>query len=231
MKPVIRVAVNGCDGRMGTCVHELALRDDQFETAALLSRDGAAWCSDERAVDAVIDFSNDVGARDACAFAVDHQASLLVATTALSDETRAAIDTAASAVPVIIAANTSFGVAVVDNLITVATQLLGARFDVSIVETHHVRKRDRPSGTALRLAESIADVTGENVAASSIHAIRTGDVVGRHEVIFGSDEQIIRISHEALSRDVFARGALHAIAWLVAQQPGMYSIRQAWGLD
>jgi len=113
MKRVIRVAINGCDGRMGTRVHALAQHDDQFEVAALIGRGGVTWCSDERAIDAVIDFSNDIGARDACDFAVDHRASLLVATTALSDETRAAIDDAAGSIPVIVAANTSYGVAVV----------------------------------------------------------------------------------------------------------------------
>lgn len=227
---MLRMAVNGCNGRMGTCVRALAERDDACSVVASIDARGVTWHDEARDVDAVIDFSNDLGARSACRFAVDHRAALLIATTALSDATHAAIDEASRSIPVIVAANTSYGIAVVDNLITAAANLLDAQFDISIIETHHARKRDRPSGTALRLADSIASAGGRVVPRDSIHAVRTGDVVGDHQVIFGSNEELISISHRALSREVFARGALRAINWLAGQQPGRYEIAQAWGL-
>ena len=147
---MIRIAINGCNGRMGARVMSLAQHDDALVVAASLNSKGITWHDDVRQIDAVIDFSNDAGARSACNIAVDNAAALLVATTGLSSETHAAIDQASEQVPVILAANTSYGVAAVDNLITAAANMFDARFSTSIIETHHVRKRDRPSGTRRR---------------------------------------------------------------------------------
>ena len=129
-----------------------------------------------------------------------------------------------------IAPNTSLGVAVLNHLAAVAAGLLGTRYGVNLIEAHHTGKRDAPSGTALRIADTLRRA-GAELPAESIHAIRSGDVVGEHTVEFAGGGERIRICHMATSRDLFARGALEAAAWLHGRPPGRYTIEQALGLD
>ena len=111
-----------------------------------------------------------------------------------------------------------------------AARLLGDRFEVDVIERHHRFKRDRPSGTALRLAASIESVRGAPVPPERMLSIRSGDIVGEHEVFFAGPAERVVLEHVATNRDVFARGALEAGAWLVGRPPGRYTIEQALGL-
>lgn len=129
-----------------------------------------------------------------------------------------------------VAPNTSLGVAVLCHLVAEAARLLPARFDVDLVDRHHARKKDAPSGTALRIAAAMRDRGGRELPLDRCHALRGGDVVGEHEIQFAGDDQVVRISHAAGSRDVFARGALDAAAWLAGRRPGRYGIEDALGL-
>lgn len=234
--PAIRLAVNGAAGRMGARVCTLARGDQRFDLVSEIDptnidgalQPGAAPAG--AAPDAIVDFSTDDGARDAVQLALRHGAALLVGTTGLSRQTQAVIEVASRSIPVAVAANTSLGVAVLKHLATRAASLLGPEYQVNLVEVHHAAKRDAPSGTALRIAETLRRDAGVHLPDDCIHAIRTGDVVGEHTVEFAAPGERIKISHIATSRDLFARGALAAAAWLRGRPPGLYPIEHALGV-
>ncbi len=233
---MIQLAVNGATGRMGTRICALAKEDDRFKLVAQLHRaheDDAQRASDQLdnlSCDAVIDFSSDAGAQHALNIAVAHNAALVVGTTALSAQSAEKMALSAKSIPVMIAPNTSRGVAVLKHLITEAARLLGSGYDIDIVDTHHAAKRDAPSGTALRLVDALRDSAGIQLSSQRVHCMRAGDVIGDHDVIFAGPGERIKISHSATTRDVFALGALDAAAWLVGRAPGMYTIEQSLGL-
>ncbi|MHC4416461.1 MAG: 4-hydroxy-tetrahydrodipicolinate reductase [Planctomycetota bacterium] len=229
---MIRLAVHGAAGRVGARTCTLARDDPRFELVAEIDREGDPGTPrlGDVTLDAIIDFSSDEGAHGAARLALEHQAALLVGTTGLLRQTLTAIDVAARSVPVMVAPNTSFGIAVITALAVRAARLLGPGFDVNLIETHHVHKRDAPSGTAIRIAEALRRQAAVDLPADRIHAIRSGDVVGEHAVELAAPGERISIRHIATSRDLFARGALRAIAWLHGRVPGRYSIEQALGL-
>lgn len=229
----IRLMVNGSEGKMGARIIALARQDERFVIAAAHDQhDGArAETLAPDSFDVVVDFSSDEGAQRAARLAAAHRAALLVGTTGLSRDSLDAIEVAARSAPVMVAANTSLGIAVLNHLVGQAARLLGPDFAIDLVEAHHAGKRDAPSGTALRLAESIHALGGRELPRDRIQSIRSGDIVGEHEAIFAGPDEKMRISHEATSRDVFARGALRAAAWLVGQAPGRYTIEHSLGLN
>ncbi|MHC4825789.1 MAG: 4-hydroxy-tetrahydrodipicolinate reductase [Planctomycetota bacterium] len=229
---MIRLAVHGAAGRMGARTCSLACNDPRFGLVAQIDLESNTKPANNAGapIDAVIDFSSDEGARNAARIALEQHASLLVGTTGLSRQTLADIEVAARTIPVMIAPNTSLGVAVMNHLAAVAAGLLAPRYGVNLIEAHHTGKQDAPSGTALRIADTLRRA-GAELPAESIHAIRSGDVVGEHTVEFAGGGERIRICHMATSRDLFARGALEAAAWLHGQPPGRYTIEQALGLE
>jgi len=229
---VIRLAINGATGRMGALTCTLARDDSRFELVARIGRDHNVIAGDcDAPIDVVIDFSTDQGTRDATMLAIQRSAALMVGTTGLSRQTLSAIEVASQTIPVMLAPNTSSGVAVMIHLVSEAARLLGPDHDVDIVEVHHSGKRDAPSGTALRIAESIRERAGFELPADRIHAIRAGEVIGEHTVEFFSAGERIRVAHVATSRDLFARGALDAAAWLHGRSPGSWTVEQSMGLE
>ncbi len=230
---MINLVVFGAAGRMGARVCALAHDDERFE---LVGEIDECKCenvlekpndSPSENIDAIIDFSSDAGARKATQYAIEHDAALLICTTALLPQTRDIIEVASRKVPAMIAPNTSFGVAVLIKLVTEAARLLGTDFKVNLTEIHHELKKDAPSGTALRIAEALHKKAGIELADDQIHSIRSGDVIGEHSVEFGGPGERIKIKHFATNRDLFARGALKLTNWLVKQEPGLYSVEQA----
>lgn len=224
----LRVVLHGARGRMGQRIAACAPQAAGCAIVAALDRDDALP-ADGTAADVVIDFSSDAGAARAAALAERLGCALLVGTTGLSAEAVAAIERASRRVPAMVAPNTSLGVAVARRLVTEAARLLGT-WDVDIVETHHARKVDAPSGTARSLAEAVARGRGKPMETSRIHAIRAGDVVGEHAVTWSGAGERVTVAHVATSRDLFALGALRMAAWLVARQPGMH-VPDAWYED
>jgi 4-hydroxy-tetrahydrodipicolinate reductase len=177
------------------------------------------------ACDAVIDFSTPEGTKHAVDLALHKHAALLVATTGLDPSTHNALENAATHIPLLVASNTSLGVAILHRLIekTIREFGFGSETRIALSEAHHEHKRDAPSGTALALAQTIRSA-GAPFPDENIHSMRGGGVVGEHTArIFGHDE-FIQISHVANSRALFAAGALRAITWLAAQKPGRYSM-------
>ena len=170
-----------------------------------------------------VDFSTAAGAAERIKLCTAAGVPLLLGTTGLAPGDSVVLTEAARRVPVLAAANTSLGAAVLMDLVRQATAALGAAFDVSVRDSHHREKRDAPSGTALALGLAIQEGSGtpRQVEYSSV---RGGDLVGEHEVLFLGEGESLRLTHEATDRSVFARGALRAGLWLVGQAPGRYQI-------
>lgn len=224
----LRLLVHGAMGRMGQRIVACAGPEHACHVVVALDReDPCAAKAGE--VDAVVDFSSDEGALRAAELAAALRAALLVGTTGLSAATRDAVARAAGTIPAMIAPNTSLGVAVARRLAEDAARLLPG-FDVDIVETHHVRKVDAPSGTARSLADAVGRGLGKPLDSSRIHAIRAGDVVGDHEVTFSGPGERVSIVHRATSRDLFALGALRMARWLAGQAAGMHTYEE-WFAD
>lgn len=231
---MIKLAVNGAQGRMGQRICALAQGDDRFQLVARLDREDGGDSTDvngDAQCDLVIDFSSEQGAQAAVDLALRNGAALLVGTTGLSSQTTEKIGICSTSIPVMIAPNTARGVTVLSHLIAEAARLLGDEFDIDIIDVHHSAKRDAPSGTALRLVDSLARRAGVKLPANRVHALRAGDVIGDHEVSFAGPGERLKIFHSATTRDVFAVGALRAGAWLVQQPPGKYTIEQSLGLS
>jgi 4-hydroxy-tetrahydrodipicolinate reductase len=183
--------------------------------------DGLAAIEHARA-EAVVDFSAPGATLALAPIAAAAGSALVSGTTGLGDDARGALDRAAARVPVLWEPNMSLGVHVLTELVGRAASAL-ADWDAEIVETHHRAKVDAPSGTALRLAESLGRA---NVG---IHALRGGDVIGDHTVhLLGGGERL-ELTHRATNRDVFAHGALRAARWLVGRPPGRYALRDVLG--
>jgi 4-hydroxy-tetrahydrodipicolinate reductase len=172
---------------------------------------------------------------------------LVIGTTGFSHGERRALDELASQVPIVLSPNTSVGVNLVVELAGRLAQALGQGYDVEILEAHHRMKKDAPSGTALRLAEEIAQSLGRSPEVFKksrdgkvgerpgleigLQSLRGGDVVGEHTVFFLGDGERVELTHRATSRDTFARGALRAARWVVDQAPGLYTMKDVLGLS
>jgi 4-hydroxy-tetrahydrodipicolinate reductase len=171
---------------------------------------------------------------------------IVIGTTGHAAEFEARVAAAARDIPVLVAPNTSLGVAVAQELVRIAAQVLPEEFDIEIVEAHHKHKLDAPSGTALALADSAASARGLDPNADTlsgragqgarregeigIASVRAGDIVGTHTVWFAGIGERLTITHEATDRAIFARGAIRAAVWLAAQKPGRYSMANVLGL-
>ncbi len=255
---MIRIAVNGALGRMGRTVGRLALEDASVKLVAalesappaqdygtLLGRDPIGLklsAALPAGCDVLVDFSTPEASMARLEECAKRKTAHLICTTGLAEAQRAEIAKAAKKIPVLLASNTSVGVAALGAVVADLARMLGPAFDVEIVEMHHRLKKDAPSGTAITLGEAVAGASGRsypgdfnfgrrgNVGARpareiGMHALRGGGVVGDHSVIFASDDEVITVSHRAGSRDLFARGALRAAAWLAGRKPGNYSMR------
>ncbi|MGE3109748.1 MAG: 4-hydroxy-tetrahydrodipicolinate reductase [Phycisphaerales bacterium] len=245
------IIVHGALGRLGARIVALARRDSTIRISAVVDRALASEHAAERQAEThakhgvecdsldrvprgvegqvLIDFTSDDGARRAAEFAAERSLALLVGTTALSTMTMDELRASAKKIPILVAPNTSLGVAVLARAASEVARALGIEYDVSIVEAHHNQKKDAPSGTALRLAQAIRE-SGREVKGDQILSLRGGDVVGEHTIRFAGGGEYIELTHRATTRDVFAHGALRAAKWLAARQPGWYTMEHVLGL-
>jgi 4-hydroxy-tetrahydrodipicolinate reductase len=174
-------------------------------------------------------------------------AAMVIGTTGLSAADKEEIAVASKSIPVVLAPNMSVGVNVMLKLVADAARMLGAAYDIEIVETHHRAKRDAPSGTALRLGEAAAEGSGRDFSATAryqrhgdigprtdaeigMQTLRGGDVFGDHTVFFLGQGDRVEITHRASSRDTFARGAVRAALWLAGKGAGLFDMRDVLGL-
>ena len=242
----LRVALVGAKGRMGHAIEACAAREPAaYEIVARLGRgEPLAAVADS---DAVIDFSGPAATGDVLAACVAARRPLVLGTTGHDDAARAAVESAARDIPIVFAANFSVGVNALFWLTRQAARILGPTFDLEVVEVHHRLKKDAPSGTARRLAEILAEARALDYAADTrhgreglvgartateigVHAVRGGDVVGEHTVLFADAGERVELVHRATSRETFAAGALRAAAWLAGRPPALYDMEDVLGL-
>ncbi len=241
----LRIAMHGAKGRMGQAIaRAIESSSDLALTVALDHGDALDAVSGS---DVVIDFSHRDATRGIAEACLRAHKPLVVGTTGLGADALQALDALALEQRVVVAPNTSVGVTVLFHLAKEAARLLGDEFDAEIIEVHHDEKVDAPSGTALRLAEAVAE--GKSLDASAfvhgrsgmvgarkqkeigIHAVRAGDVIGEHTLMLAGPAERIELVHRAHDRALFARGALRAARWVAGPgAPGRYDMRAVLGL-
>ena len=245
---VRKIIISGCNGRMGRVVESICEADPDVSVVAgfdvsLESRAFPVFVSPANftgEADAVIDFSSPAALDGLLAFALERKVPLVLATTGYSDEQLARIDEASKRIPIFRSANMSLGINVLLELVKKAAAVLGDSYDIEIVEKHHNRKVDAPSGTALMIADAAASALNfkpeyvyerHSVRQSrdkkeiGISAVRGGTIVGIHEIMFAGRDEIIEIKHTAMSREIFANGAVKAAKFLAGMsKPGMYDM-------
>ncbi len=266
---MIRVVVTGAAGRMGRHLISNIASSKDMKLAGATERQGSEFIGKDaglvagvgaldvkisedlapllKSADAIIDFSTGSVLENARAAAAAG-CCVVVGTTALGDEAKAVFAKLASeGARIVYASNYSVGVNLLFHISKQVAKILGEDFDVEIVELHHNQKKDSPSGTAVSLAEAIAEAKGlsykENVLHGregivgartkteiGMHAVRGGDVVGEHTAFFFGQGERLELTHKASSRDTFARGALRAVRFLAQSKPGLYDMRDVLGI-
>ncbi|HEU0277964.1 MAG TPA: 4-hydroxy-tetrahydrodipicolinate reductase [Rhodanobacteraceae bacterium] len=233
-----RLVISGATGRMGQALQALLRADVRWNCVAAPRRAGD-WSAVAPA-DVVIDFSVPAGFEAALAYCRAQHVAFVSGTTGLDGGQWSAMRAVAADIPVLHAANFSLGIAVLTQAVELAAAAL-PEWDLEIVEAHHARKVDAPSGTALALGRVAAAARGEDFNTVAVlsregnigtrqkgtigfAAIRAGDIVGEHTVVLGGAGERIELTHRATDRSIFARGALIAAAWLPGKPPALYSI-------
>jgi 4-hydroxy-tetrahydrodipicolinate reductase len=246
---MIRAILNGCNGKMGRVVSEEVTKAPDIEIVAGIDKNAETspfgypvFDNIDKAdveADLIIDFSRPESVPDLVPYAVRTKTALMVATTGLGKEHLELLEHASESVPVFHTANMSLGVNLVKDICCRVASVLTDGFDIEITEFHHNQKADAPSGTALMLAKAIKETVSESkefiygrtpesgkrqAKEIGIHALRGGTMPGEHSVLFAGPDEIIEIRHLALSRKIFALGALRAARFIVGQRPGMYNM-------
>jgi 4-hydroxy-tetrahydrodipicolinate reductase len=260
MAVIAKVAVAGAEGRMGRAVVALARSTPAVELTGVFGRDEhrgrplddliLGTSADALAgCDVIIDFSTaPASARLAAQAAGIGRPGLVLGATGFSAEDDARVRAAAGTIPIVRSGNYSIGVNILAGLVEqTARRLDGTGWDIEIFEAHHRRKRDAPSGTAFLLAEAAARGRGVTLAEAvagvregahaprapgtiGVSVMRGGGIVGEHRVVFAAEEEILTLSHSALDRRLFARGAIEAAIWLIGRDPGLYDMADVLGL-
>ncbi len=198
--------------------------------------------------DVVIDFTGPTSCLANLEQVVNTSKAMVIGTTGFSEKELTQLKALAMKVPCVFSPNMSVGINVLVNTIGKIAKSLGETYNIEVIEAHHNKKKDAPSGTALKLAEALADgmewdlqevgvyarhgITGERKTREiGMQTIRAGDIVGDHTILFGGPGERIEITHRAHTRDTFARGALRAAQWVVQQPPGLYSMGNVLGLE
>lgn len=243
----MKILISGALGHMGRAVAAQASADGIEIVAGVDALQGDCSFPCHTSFDAlpdcsgavIVDFSRPEALTSLLAYAVKNHLPVVLATTGYTPEQEQEVDQAARQIPIFRSANMSVGVALLRHLCQEAAKVLGETFDVEIVEAHHNRKVDAPSGTALLLFDAIKNAYDEPRYAQlgrggrnckrqhneiGIHALRGGTVTGEHEVCFFGPAERIRLSHSAEDRSVFASGALKAAAYLQGKAPGRYTM-------
>lgn len=244
---MLKIILSGCCGRMGRSISH-QLKDDQDVKIVAGVDISAEKYSDfpvystifdvTEDADVVIDFSHHSAVGSICEYCIEKNIPVVFCTTGYTEDELDLIDQTSKKIAVFRSANMSLGINVLNNLCKKAAEILKDSFDIEIVEMHHNQKLDAPSGTALLLADGIKTVVEDadyvydrhlerkkrSKNEIGIHALRGGTVVGEHSVIFAGPNETVTLSHSALSREVFASGAIKAAAFLKGKPAGLYNM-------
>ncbi len=246
MANAVKILINGSKGRMGQALMACAARLPAVQVVGEVDIGDDLSAFMDRC-DVVIDFSFHSATAALAGQCAALGKSLVIGTTGHSEADKRAILALGERVRMVWASNYSTGVNTLFWLTRKAAEILGPGYDLEIVEMHHRLKKDAPSGTATTLAEILAEVRGQQLkevlqhgragivgeresSEIGMHAVRGGDVVGDHTVIYATNGERLELTHKASSRDTFANGALRAACWVVGQRPGVYSMQEVLGL-
>ena len=266
---MVRIAVAGAAGRMGSRIAALSQEYPGLQLAGAFERRGHKDVGEDvgalvgvgstgillsdslesiiESVDLVISFTTVEASLEHLRLASARKKAMVIGTTGFSKEHLAEVAALTKTIPCVMASNMSTGVNLLLKVLQDIARVLGEGYDVEIIEAHHRMKKDAPSGTALKMAQVIADALGRNLDEVAVYArkgiigertpreigiqtIRAGDIVGEHTVLFGGLGERIEVTHKVSSRDTFARGALRAALWVTGKQPGLYDMQDVLGL-
>ncbi|MGL5416876.1 MAG: 4-hydroxy-tetrahydrodipicolinate reductase [Clostridium sp.] len=251
---MIKVLLNGCSGKMGSVISRIAETDfENLEIVAGIDRHDNSFnypvFNSLEAVnieyDVLLDFSRADALKGLIALTEKTNKPLVICSTGFTEEDLAFIDLKSRTLPLFKSANMSLGINLINSLLKKVSPLLYGNYDIEIIEKHHNQKVDAPSGTAILLADTIKNSLPEEThyvhgrdgqkkrekSEIGIHAVRGGGIVGDHDVIFAGTGEVITLSHNAISRDVFAIGALKACEYMSKiTKPGIYDMNDVIGL-
>lgn len=245
---MIKVILHGCNGRMGRVLQNMISASEDMAVVAGIDRNFGeptgfklyptpGDCT--HTADVIIDFSHYTAVPDLLDYCVKSKTPVVIATTALDETCFAAIKAASADIPVFRSANMSLGINALVKALQAITPVLEADFSVEIIEKHHTKKVDSPSGTAILLADAVSDscqtkkeyIYGRHskndqyeMTQLGIHAVRGGTIPGEHSVIFAGPDEVIELKHTAYSREIFGKGALAAARFIARQEKGFYSM-------
>lgn len=232
---MIKLGIAGACGKMGRRIFELACADKDFEVNLALEKKGTPVIGKELGklkvssnsdgmflIDVLIDFTIPEAVETNLDYLARYKKALVLGTTGLNQSQLKKVEEVASIVPVVFSPNMSVGVNTLFAILPEVAKRLGPDYNIEIIEAHHKAKKDSPSGTAKKMNEILAGVTKKDIL---VHAIRLGDIVGDHTVIFCGNSERIEIKHQAHSRDPFAFGALKAAKWVADKPAGLYSMQ------
>ncbi len=241
----MNIILYGCSGRMGQVVSKVV---DQFPNCSIIygvdrnagrnklvgqqNRHGypvyASPEDSQETGDVIVDFSNHEAVGQILAFAQDKKIPVILAATGITHMEQMEINKAAKEIAIFQSPNFSLGINLMAACLEMMVPVLEKNFDMDIVEKHHKEKKDAPSGTALFLAD-IMEKSGTQPHNINVHALRAGTIPGEHTVIFAGPDEMIEIKHTALSREVFARGAIKAAEYIIGKSPGLYTMADLIG--
>ncbi len=266
---MIKVVVTGAAGRMGSRIINVLSGSEGIRLAAAIERKGSPLLGQDaggpagipptgimitdnigealKAADVLIDFTVPESSLEHIRVCAENRRPIVIGTTGFSKEALEQIKKAAGSIPCILSPNMSIGVNLSFKILAEVAKALGDDYDVEIVEAHHRMKKDAPSGTAIKMAQVLAQALNRNLDEVGVYArkgmigerskkeigiqtVRAGDIVGEHTVFFAGKGERIEITHRAHSRDTFAAGAVRAAKWVVGKKPGMYDMQDVLGL-
>ncbi len=251
---MIRAILCGASGKMGGFVASAAESDNDISIVAGIDKVNngekfpvfSSFSDINVDADIIIDFSNVALLDSMLNYALAHNMPLVIATTGYSEEQTEKIKKASEKIPIFFTFNMSVGINLIAALAKKAASILGDGFDIEIIEQHHNQKIDAPSGTAIMLANAVNSVFGDSLNYEydrhsvrrkrpkneiGIHSVRGGTIVGKHDVIFAGHDEVITISHEAQSKEVFAVGAVRAAKFLYGKNPGLYDMNSMMSFE
>lgn len=216
----ICLIVCGATGRMGTLICQLAEQSKDFNIVGKVNRQQSLESCIEKG-DLLIDFSGPEASRKNIRLAAEHKKPLVLGTTDLGVEEQSVLKKASQEIAIVHSANMSVGVNLLFELIGIATERLGPDFKIEISETHHVHKKDKPSGTAKSMGYIVEKLCGKTPL---IKSKREGEVIGDHTIVFSTKSEEITLSHRALDRKIFVAGSLRAAKWILGKRAGLYTM-------
>lgn len=251
---MIRAILCGASGKMGGFVASAAESDNDISIVAGIDKVNngekfpvfSSFSDINVDSDIIIDFSNVALLDSMLNYALAHNMPLVIATTGYSGEQTEKIKKASDKIPIFFTFNMSVGINLIAALAKKAASILGDGFDIEIIEQHHNQKIDAPSGTAIMLANAVNSVFNDSLYYEydrhsvrrkrpkneiGIHSVRGGTIVGKHDVIFAGHDEVITISHEAQSKEVFAVGAVRAAKFLYGKNPGLYDMNSMMSFE